>query len=148
MYKDFEGFMEIMKGNLDQEAFNTYFNHETGYPAWYMYKDPKTFAVVRYITPLELLCFRSYLITTVVLSVLSFTGLWKLYLLFNRVYPGISDQLAIGVLFIPSVVFWGSGLLKDTITFSAACWFTYSFFKVFVVKENRLVYLIAISKHP
>lgn len=60
----------------------------------------------------------------------------------------MSKQFAIAILFIPSVVFWGSGILKDTITFSAACWFTYSFYKLFAKRERMFfntLYLIISS---
>jgi hypothetical protein len=45
--------------------------------------------------------------------------------------------LAISILFIPSVVFWGSGLLKDTITLSAVGWYTYHFYYFFIKKQYK-----------
>jgi hypothetical protein len=139
MYKDFDAFLDIMGGNLAPENYANYFDHETGYPAYYMYKDPQTFSVARYIAPFEFLGVQSYLVTSVLLSVASYTGIWKLYMMLNREYPGIEKRLAIAILFVPSVVFWGSGLLKDTITFAAACWYTYAFYKVFIIKEQRVI---------
>jgi hypothetical protein len=75
--------------------------------------------------------------------VISFTGVWKLYLLFCELYPVIYRQLALSVLFIPSLVFWGSGMLKDSWTLSAACWFCVSFYKVFIRRENIIYYVIS-----
>lgn len=38
---------------------------------------------------------------------------------FTTEFPDMYKSLAVSILFIPSVVFWGSGLMKDSITFSA-----------------------------
>jgi hypothetical protein len=78
------------------------------------------------------------------LSALAYSGPWRLFLVFCREFPGLSKQLAFAILFVPSVFFWGSGLLKDTFTFSAICWYTFSFYKIFIVKEKRLLNLIFI----
>jgi hypothetical protein len=39
-------------------------------------------------------------------------------------------------------LFWGSGILKDTLTLMGACWFTFSFYKVFIKREKMLINLI------
>jgi hypothetical protein len=44
------------------------------------------------------------------------------------------------VLFIPSCVFWGSGLAKDSFTLSAVGWFTYSFYHFFIKKEWKFIF--------
>jgi hypothetical protein len=51
-------------------------------------------------------------------------------------------------LFIPSVFFWGSGLLKDTITFSSVCLFASSYSIIMTQKKDyarNIVYLIISS---
>ncbi len=49
-----------------------------------------------------------------------------MYQVFCRYYPEMYKPLAISFLFFPSAIFWGSGILKDTITFSGFCWFVSS----------------------
>jgi hypothetical protein len=39
--------------------------------------------------------------------------------------------LAYAILFIPSVIFWGSGFMKDTITLSCIGWVTHFFYIIF-----------------
>lgn len=141
MMKNFPAYLEIMMGDLSFENYMA-FDAETGYPPTYMYKDEKTFAVIRYINPLVFFCMSKYLPTTIVLASLAYSGPWRLFLMFCREFPGLSKQLAVAILFIPSVFFWGSGLLKDTFTFSAVCWYTFSFYKTFIIKEKRLLNLI------
>jgi hypothetical protein len=46
------------------------------------------------------------------------------------------------ILFMPSLLFWGSAILKDTITFSAACWVTYCIYQIFITKNKRVKYSI------
>jgi len=62
--------------------------------------------------------------------------------MFCELYPKYNKYFAITVLFIPSVLFWGSGILKDTFTLSASCWFTYNFYKVFIKKNDRITNVI------
>ena len=79
----------------------------------------------------------TYLPTAVIFAAISFTGVWKLYIVFTKLYPRLSKQLAYAILFIPSVIFWGSGFLKDTITLSCIGWVTHFFYLIFY--ENKKI---------
>jgi len=68
----------------------------------------------------------------------SYAGVWRLFLVFNEIYPNMEKKFAIAILYMPSLIFWGSGILKDTITFSAACFFTYGIYNTFIKKHKRL----------
>jgi hypothetical protein len=139
--KNYVTFFEVLFGENSLEHL-TLFDKDTGAPLSYMYYDTQTLMVIRVISPLMLLSFKSYLLCTILLSWLSYFGIWRLFLLFSDYYKPLTRQFAIAVLFIPSVIFWGSGILKDTITLSATCWFVYGVYRVFVKKKNRLTYTI------
>ena len=79
----------------------------------------------------------TYLPTAVIFAALSFIGIWKLYVVFTKLYPRLSKQLAYAILFIPSVIFWGSGFMKDTITLSCMGWVTHFFYTIFY--ENKKI---------
>jgi hypothetical protein len=81
----------------------------------------------------------TYLPTAVVFSSLSFIGVWKFYVVFTKLYPRLTKQMAYAILFIPSVVFWGSGFMKDTITLSAIGWITHLAYIIFY--ENKKIIL-------
>lgn len=117
-----------------------YFTKETGYP-WYLH-DPNTFMVVRLLVPIKLLCFDTYLVSSMLMAVVSFTGIWKLYRLFCDYYPALYKYFAITILFVPSVLFWGSGILKDSWTLAAVGWFCYLFYKIFI-KRNKVFLSLA-----
>ncbi len=79
------------------------------------FHDPNSYFVVRIASLFDLFTFSSYSATAVLFSVFSFIGMWMLFLTFYKQYPHLHFGIAIATLFVPSVSFWGSGLLKDTI---------------------------------
>ncbi len=130
--KDIIVFIDILSGANTHENY-TSFDASTGWPIyWY---DDKALFVSRLLVPLCFFSFNNFVITAILLAWLCYTGVWRLFLLFNEEFPVLQKQLAISILFIPSVVFWGSGLLKDTITLSAVGWYTYHFYYFFIRKK-------------
>ena len=84
----------------------------------------------------------TYLPTAVIFAALSFIGVWKMYVVFTKLYPRLTKQMAWAFLFIPSVIFWGSGFMKDTITLTCIGWVTHFFYIIFF--ENKKVILNSI----
>ena len=74
-------------------------------------------------------------------ATVSFTGVWALYFTFYHMAPRLHAILAFSVLFVPSVVFWGSGIMKDTITLGALGWLTYSFYRVLILRKIQPVWI-------
>jgi len=131
--KNHETFFSIMADNLTKEN-RSEFDAETGWP--FYYKEHASFTVTRLTTIIQFFSFYSYLVTSILLASISFLGTWRLYLLFCEIYPNLYKQFRISILLVPSVLFWGSGVLKDTYTLMAASWFTYSFYRVFVKPQK------------
>ncbi len=142
MGKDFSQFLTMFLGYGDKTTW-WFFDYTTGWPPVYMYDDENTFFVIRFISPILLICFNSYILGTIILAWLSYIGVWRLYRFFINFYPNLQKELAYAVLFIPSVAFWGSGIMKDTITFSATGWFVYSIYQLFIKKDNRFLNILA-----
>jgi hypothetical protein len=71
--------------------------------------------VIRIAAIIDLLTYSSYSATALFFAFYSFIGSWLLFLTFYKRYQHLHFWIAIGCLFIPSVFFWGSGLLKDTL---------------------------------
>ncbi|MFL2585877.1 MAG: hypothetical protein ACJ0QO_04420 [Parvicellaceae bacterium] len=119
-------------------VFNNFssFNTVTGYPPTYMWRDPNTFSVSRFTLPLYLLGSKSFIITSFLTACFSYFGVWKLYRLFNILYPGNSKPLAYLILFLPSLIFWGSGIMKDSFVLGATCWISYNFYQVFIARKK------------
>ena len=102
------------------------------------YSDPSSFFVVRIASVFDIITFSSYATTAVLFSVLSFAGMWALFITFYNQYLHLHAPIAFATLFIPSVVFWGSGIMKDTVTLSALGFLTYSVYKLFIKKQYSL----------
>ena len=119
----------------------SFFDKETGFPLPYMYFDPRTFMVMRFINLLMLPAFNSYLLATVLFAWFCYIGIWKMFMVFVHYYPKLTKQLAFGILFFPSVLFWASGILKDTITLSCTAWIIYCIHNIFILRKKWLFYL-------
>ncbi len=113
-------YLEVLVMPATQERL-AYFTTETGWPFKVMYFGTRNFMLVRLISVVLLFTFKSYLVTTVVVGSLTYGGVWKCYRTFVGYYPALSRQLAIAFLFVPSVVFWGAAIMKDTFTFTGTC---------------------------
>ena len=111
------------------------FNANTGWPPQYMWVDSNTFSVCRFSSIFCLISFNSFFATSILTSVFSFIGIWKFFRLVNTLYPGNQKQFAYIILFMPSLIFWGSGIMKDSFVLASTCWITYSFYKVFIERK-------------
>lgn len=125
----------IIENDLSPENWSA-FNINTGYPPWYMWRDSNTFSVVRYSSFVCLFGANSLIPSSLLTACISYLGIWKLYRLFNNLYKGVEFQLAVTILFIPTLIFWGSGIMKDTYVLGATCWFTYNFYQVFINRKK------------
>ena len=126
------GFFKIIFSGLTPENM-FFFTNETGTP---MYWDKPTFFVVRISAPLTILSGGSFVVLSLYFALLSYAGNWRLYKVFVSEFPELRKEMAIAILFIPSVFFWGSGLLKDTITLSCIGFYTYAFYNLFIRRQN------------
>lgn len=99
-------------------------------------RDQQAYAVSRLSSPFALLSIDSFFGCTILVAWLCFGGIWRLYRVFVEEYPNLQKELAIAFLFIPSVAFWGSGIMKDTFTLTAACWMTSSVYGLFLKRRN------------
>ena len=145
LYKDPNYFFEVLFQGCTAENYS-YLDETTTYVDYHSWTaDYNAMYISRLVAPLFLITFNSFIAITILLCWICYSGVWKLYLLFCDQFPQIKKQLAISILFIPSVVFWGSGLLKDTVTLSCIGWYSFSFYHLLIKKEynfKNLCYLL------
>jgi hypothetical protein len=77
------------------------------------------FLLSKIVSIFNIFCFNSYLATSILYTLITAIGVWKLYTTLCKVYPGLYKIFALGILFYPSLGIWGSGILKDPLTFAA-----------------------------
>jgi hypothetical protein len=68
--------------------------------------------------------------------------MWAMYMTFAKIRPHVYKELAIAVFFLPSVFFWGSGLLKDSLCIGALGWLFYAFYRGAIEKRSIVRCLI------
>ena len=107
-------------------------------------KGENNYMIVRITAILSFLSFQKYLILNLFFSMLSFSGVWRLYRFFYEQYPHLHKQLAIAILYLPTFVFWSSGILKDPICTGALGWITYAMYEAFYKKKDILKNVVII----
>ncbi len=102
--------------------------------SYYMFES--TYIVIRIGAVLGWLSFNSFWVISILFGAISFTGLWALYRVLIDLYPHLYRAFAWIVFFVPSVVFWGAGLLKDTITMGCLGWLCYAWYHLFIKRDQ------------
>lgn len=77
----------------------------------------------------NIICFDSSLGIALIFALLSFLGCWYIFKVFVRCYPGYERQFAFLCLYLPSLWFWGSLILKDPLCLYSLGLIIYFFFK-------------------
>jgi len=125
-------------------------------PDYHLLNISTTYLMIKITGIVNLFTFNSYLGTAMLMSFFSFTGLLALYYQLVDYFKKSNVLLLFAFFFIPSVCFWASGIMKDTITLGCICWLTVALFQM--IKVNRyslwwllfsipLVYVIIVLKY-
>jgi hypothetical protein len=104
---------------------------------WYE-KGSSEFVVSRLTAFLGLLCFNSYTVISLLFAAISFSGVWVMYITFAKIRPHVYKQLAWTVFYVPSMFFWGSGVLKDSLCLGALGWLFYALYRGAVQRQVLL----------
>lgn len=100
------------------------------------FKSANNFLVTKMVAAFSFLTFGKYMVINLVFALIAFTGAWKLFLFFYEQYPKLHKQFAIAILFLPTFVFWSSGILKDSICVASIGWITYGLYEIFYRKKS------------
>lgn len=108
---------------------------------WF-FRDAASMFVIKITAFFDLFTFGTYSATALFFAAFAFSGHWALFTVFQKHYPSVTKHLAIACIFIPSVIFWGSGILKDSITLAALCWMTYALFRMALFSRFTLINIL------
>lgn len=93
-------------------------------------------AVMKIAGLVSFLAFNKFVIISLFFGLFSFAGQWKLFEVFNDYNKGRYQKLmAYAVLYTPSIWFWGSGLMKDSLCIGAAGFIISILYNSFVKKQ-------------
>jgi hypothetical protein len=101
--------------------------------------DSQTWTVVRFIAVVDFFAFDSYPVISIYFSIFSLFASWKFFSFICELYPQpeLTKKFAYCIFYIPSVVFWGSGVFKDTLTMSGLYLFTIYVYYVVIDRKIR-----------
>jgi hypothetical protein len=102
------------------------------------------FFIVKLAGVLGVFSFSNYTVISLFFAALSFSGLWALYITLLKMLPKFHREFAIAIFFIPSLFFWGSGIMKDTICIGALGWLFYGFYHLSIEKKKLIFSLLII----
>lgn len=92
---------------------------------------------------ISFLAFNKFVIISLFFGLFSFAGQWKLFEVFNDYNKGKYQKLmAFAVLYTPSIWFWGSGLMKDSLCIGATGFIISTLYNSFIKKQIRIKDLV------
>lgn len=109
------------------------------------FRAENNYMVARIVAILSFVSFGKYLIINLFFSMIAFSGVWRLYRFFYEQYPHLHKQFAIAILYLPTFVFWSSGILKDPICISSLGWITYALYEAFYKKKDLVKNLVILT---
>lgn len=119
------------------------------------FKSANNFLVTKMVAAFCFVTFGKYMVINLIFALIAFTGAWKLFLFFYEQCPHLHKKLAIAILWLPTFVFWSSGILKDSICVASLGWITYGLYEIFyrkrrIIKNSFIVivfsYLLTVLK--
>lgn len=102
-------------------------------------KDDSNYMVTVITAAICFLTAGKYMAVNLFFSMMSFTGVWRLYLFFHKQFPQLHKQIAIAILYLPTFIFWSSGILKDPLCVGALGWLTYALYSSFYIRKESLI---------
>ncbi len=129
--------------NSDAIELKPYF---TQMLCWYnidsLYNDNRT--LIRFNTLLRFFSFGSYYIHVVFMCFISLTGLMAMFKVFTKIILDKSKEIFFITFLLPSVLFWGSGVMKDGLVLFAFGLFLYYFLQLLDKISAKTILLLLI----
>lgn len=122
-----------------------YFMYDGSIATHYYMMQVNNFNVSRFALPYSLMFNGSYICISFCLSFFSFGGCWRIFKMFTELYPQLERKFAFSILFLPSILFWGGSLLKDSICLGAMGFALYAGYQIFFKKKKILASLLILA---
>lgn len=132
------------QADLARDDFKSYMNFMFSIREGYFLGEHRTIFYTRITSILALITGNNYWITSAYYSVVSFFAAWYLTNTIARIFPAYKIAACIAFLFFPSVVFWSSGVIKESLAMAALFLMTAVFIKCWI-KERISVLLVLLS---
>ena len=105
-----------------------YFAHLPDASIW---EQPRYLFVVKVVSLINLATQQNYWFTSFYFSLFAFSGLWQVANTLSRLFPATKLAAAFAFLVFPSVLFWSSGLQKESLALGIMAWLIHWFLTIF-----------------
>ena len=128
----------FMNNSNDSDLLSYYFEiDESIYPVSGFMKHSGNFMVPK-VGLIPFLLTDSYLVLCFVFSFFALMGGIRLYRLFLIYFPGMRKEIAIATLLLPSVGYWSSGFMKDSLCFGALGFLLYGIYQLVIARRKMV----------
>ena len=141
LFKDPITFFKLLIGYYDKSNVHE-INHTLGYMP--NFRDPGLVFTHRLLSIFSIIGLKHYYLTIICLNVFLFVLNWKTFRYLSSVYTNYKEYMYLGFLLIPSVLFWNSGITKDSFSFSFTILFVAYFHKIFFKKKFGILNIFKI----
>jgi hypothetical protein len=93
---------------------------------------PRAVYFSKIVSIVSLVAGNNYWMVALYFSFFSFLGCWMLVRHLHRYFPGSTVPAVLAFLFIPSVVFWTSGIIKESLAFASLLILVSLFLKIWM----------------
>ena len=99
------------------------------------YYEPRALLMSKTISIVNILTFNNYWLTSLWFSAFSFWACWQCVILFSQLFETRKKAVLLAFIYYPSLCFWTSGILKESLLFGFLAIIITSFLKIIYAKE-------------
>lgn len=128
LFSDVSGYLNFLWNNAGDDSFlNTL-----------VYTDKRALFMVKISSIILLLSLNNYWIASIYFSIISFLASWQISSVLNHYFTSHRSAIVFSFLFIPSVVFWSSGIVKESVALASLLCIVSNF--IWFYKNGKLVW--------
>jgi hypothetical protein len=105
-------------------------------------QESRSLFFVKLLSIVYLITGRSYWLSSLFFSLASFTGGWYLVKTIFRFRPDLISGAIVAFLFFPTVIFWSSGILKDSVAFACLTGLAGILIKINYLREFKWQWIV------
>lgn len=100
---------------------------------------------VKIIALVNTLTFNNLWLTSIWFSLFSFFGFWYIANVLAKLFPQTTQGIVLSFFLLPSVVFWSSGILKESLLCGAICGGIGIFLNMYYFKRNYFQFIVFLA---
>ncbi|OJJ21016.1 hypothetical protein BKI52_10605 [marine bacterium AO1-C] len=102
-----------------------------------LWEQPRLLFIVKITSIINLATQQNYWFTSFYFSLFAFSGLWQAANTLSRLFPTTKLSAILAFILFPSVVFWSSGLQKESLALGIMAWLIHWFLSIFCDNRTR-----------